>query len=72
MTNRSERDFKFSVGSDLPWPLRPTEVPKKSRGAPRMSRWIQYPMKLIRYRLADILRGRFDLPYRVNIAEHVG
>jgi len=37
-----------------------------------MTRWIQYPMKLIRYRLADILRGRFDLPHRVNIAENIG
>jgi len=34
-----------------------------------MTRWAQYPMKLIRYRLADIQRGRFDLPHRVNIAE---
>jgi len=23
-------------------------------GAPRMTRWIEYPMKLIRYRMADI------------------
>jgi len=37
-----------------------------------MTRWIQYPMKLIRYRLADILRGRFDLPHRVNITENAG
>lgn len=34
-----------------------------------MAQWAKYPMKLIRYRLADILRGRFDLPHRVNIAE---
>jgi hypothetical protein len=34
-----------------------------------MTRWNQYPMKLIRYRTADIPRSRFDLLYRVNIAE---
>jgi hypothetical protein len=37
-----------------------------------MTRWIKYPMKLIRYRTADILRGRFDLSHRVNIAEMIG
>lgn len=34
-----------------------------------MTWWIKYLMKLIRYRTADILRGRLDLPHRVNIAE---
>jgi hypothetical protein len=29
-------------------------------------------MQLIRYRSADIQRGRFDLPHRVNIAETLG
>jgi hypothetical protein len=37
-----------------------------------MSRLNQYPMTLIRYRMTDILRGRFDLLHRVNIAENAG
>lgn len=35
-----------------------------------MTRWVQYPMMLIQYRLADILRGRFGLPHPVSIAEN--
>ena len=45
------------------------------RGSPFDSRKL-FDLKalgmVIRYRLADILRGRFDLPHRVNIAENSG